>query len=162
MKLMTRKFGAAIAAITTLIGITTDGSAAKVTLDGSGYYELGEKIQYFGGGVKQGGRYGNFGADYYHRANISMQWMTNRSGSRSGNLSFELWAMPYFGATKGIVLMTRPAGPLNGGGFYHEGVWKGHAIFLDEYRFPELNLFEYARKRWQWRDALSFRRDNLL
>lgn len=162
MKAIPRNIMAAAAALITLIAATPQSQATKVTLDGSGYYELGTTVKYYGGGVNQTGRYANLGADYYHKATISMQWITNRTSKKSGSLSFEFWGMPYYGATKGIVLMTRSADPLKGGSYYFEKAWKGYAIFLDEYRFPELNLWEYTRRGWKFRDALSFRRDNLL
>lgn len=162
MKSIIRNLTAATAALVTLFAAAPESQATKVTLDGAGYYDLGTTIKYYGGGVKQSGRYGNLGADYYHKATISMKWITNRTSNRSGDLSFEFWGLPYYGATKGIVLMTRSAGPLNGGAYYFEKAWKGYAIFLDEYRYPELNLWEYTRKGWKWRDALSFRQNNLL
>jgi hypothetical protein len=162
MKSLTRNITAAAAALITLFASTPESHATKVTLDGSGYYELGTTIKFYGGGVKQTGRYRNLGADYYHKATISMQWITNRTTKQSGSLSFEFWGMPYYGATKGIVLMTRSADPLRGGSYYFEKKWKGYAIFLDDYRFPELNLWEYTSKGWQWRDALSFRQNSLL
>ncbi len=162
MKAITRNITAAIAAIFTLVATTPDSQATKVTLDGSGYYDLGREVKFYGGGVKQTGRYRNLGGDYYHKATISMQWITNRSRYVSGDLSFELWAMPFYGATKGIVLMTRSANPIKGGSYYFEKKWRGYAVFLDEYRYPELNLWEYTRKGWKWKDALSFRQNNLL
>ena len=162
MKSITRNIMAATAALLTWFTTTPDSQAAKVTLDGSGFYDLGNTVKYYGGGVKQTGRYRNLGADYYHKATISMQWITNRSSKTSGDLSFELWAMRYYGATKGIVLMTRSADPIRGGSYYFEKEWRGYAIFLDEYRYPELNLWEYTQKGWKWKDALSFRQNNLL
>ena len=161
MKSITRNLTAAAAALVTFMA-SPAGRATDVTLDGSGSYELSSRIKYYGGGVKQSGRYGNLGGDYYHKATIRMRWITNHSGNRSGDLSFEFWGMPYYGATKGIVLMTRSLDPLRGGSYYSNKGREGYAIYLDEYRYPELNLWEYTKKGWKWRDALSFKRQNLL
>ena len=162
MKPIARILTAAVAAILTITGTTGESQAAKVRLDGSGYYEFEPTINYYSNGVRQTGRYGNLGRDYYRKTTYSMRWITNHSGSRSGDLSFEFWGMPYYGADSGIVLMTRGLNPLNGGSYYPKLSRKGYAIYLDEYRFPELNLWEYTRSGWRFRDALSFSRDNLL
>ncbi len=90
-------------------------TAADVRLDGYGFYSLKNRVKYYGRGKPQSGRYKNLGADYYHQAKIGMDFLTNHSNSRSGNLSFELWAMPYYGATSGIILMTRKLSPLGSG-----------------------------------------------
>lgn len=162
MKPIRRILSAATAAFLTIAGTTSESHATKVRLDGSGSYEFGNAIKYFANGTKQTGRYGNLGRDYYHKTTIGMRWITNHGGSRSGDLSFEFWGMPFYGATSGIVLMTQGLKPLNGGSYYSNLYRKSYAIYLDEWRFPELNLWEYTRKGWQFRDALSFRRDNLL
>lgn len=162
MKSITRNFTAAAAALLTLIGAAPQTRASKITLDGSGYYEFLSPAKFYSGGVKQGGRYGNLGSDYYHKTTISMRWITNRSTNRSGNLSFEFWGMPFYGASKGLVLMTRPLNSLGGGGSYTNKTSTGHSISLDEYRFPELNIWEHTNKGWKFRDALSFKQDNLL
>ena len=161
MKSLLTSFVAVVAAL--IVFQPSEARATKVTLDGSGYYELGRKFKFYGGGVKQSGRYRRLGADYYHKAVIGMDWITNRSRSRSGYLSFEFWAMPYYGADKGVVLMTRGLDPLRGGSYYFEKARDGWAIFLDRRRFPEINLWELTGRRgWKFRDALSFRRKNIL
>lgn len=160
-KYFTRTFLSALAA--TALFSTTGAQATNVTLDGTGYYTFNSSVRYYGTGAKQYGRYANLGADYYHNTTISMQWITNRSRKwQSGPLSFEFWGMPFYGANTGIVLMTRSANPLNAGRSYQNRKWSGWAIFLDQYRFPELNLWESTGKGWKFRDALSFRRKNLL
>ncbi len=141
---------------------STDAQAARVTLDGSGYYTFNSSVRYYGTGAKQYGRYRNLGADYYRNTTISMEWITNRSKRNSGPLSFEYWGMPFYGADAGIVLMTRSADPLRSGRFYKNRSWRGWAVFLDEFRFPEFSIWESTRRGWKFRDALSFRRDNLL
>ena len=161
MKTIIRPLVAAIAAFVSLSGITTPAQAAKVTLDGDGYYKVFNPVVYRGG-AKQTGRYGNFGADYYRETTYSMRWINNRSNYRSGSLSFEFWAMPFYGATKGIVLMTRGLDPLKPGATRTNKRCNGYAVYLDEFRFPEINIWEYTRSGWKFRDALSFKRDNLL
>lgn len=140
----------------------SESQAAQVTLDGTGYYTFNSSVRYYGSGAKQYGRYQNLGADYYHNTTISMERITNRSRNRSGALSFEYWGMPFYGANTGIVLMTRSANPLRAKRMYTNRTWRGWAVFLDEYRFPEFNIWESTRRGWVFRDALSFRRDNLL
>ena len=108
--------------------------------------------------VKQSGRKPYLGGGYYHKAEIAMDYITNRSTRRSGDLSFELWAMPYYGATSGVVLMTKGADALGGGGSYTNASPEGYAVLLDRRRFPELNLWEFTRRGWKFRDALSFSR----
>ena len=77
-------------------------------------------------------------------------------------MSFEIWAMPYYGATKGIILMTRHLNPLYANNYYVSKERTGYAISLDAYRFPELNLWEFTRNGWKWRDALTFKRKGYL
>lgn len=162
MKSIHRNIVAAAAAVLTLLGSASISRAVEVVLDGYGYYKLGTKVDYLGTGTDQSGRYANLGADYYHKTVIGVQWITNKSNKNSGELSFEFWGMPYYGATKGIVLMTRSAQPLKAHRYYNDPEWTGWGIFLDEWRFPELNLWEYTKKGWKWRDALSFKKGNLL
>lgn len=130
--------------------------AADVALEGSGYYELGSRVGYYRYGTAQSGRYSNFGAGYYRSGEIGMEEVTNFSSSRSGSLSFELWALSYYGATTGSVLMTQQLNPLWGGYSQFDVAGFGRARSLNRYRYPELNLFEYTRYGWKWRDALSF------
>ena len=132
--------------------------AARVSLDGYGTYRLSNFERYFPRGVAQGGRYRNLGADYYRNSRIRVDAITNRSGFRSGPLSFELWAMPFFGANSGTVLMTSNAGRL--GGFHLQSPVNryGRAVSLNRRGFPELNLWEYTYRKWRFRDAISFSR----
>ncbi len=157
MKIINRNITAALAAMFTMIGIAQESRAANLTLDGDGMYKLATKVNFSPSGGPQSGRYTNFGADYYHRATIGIQWITNRSGGASGQMSFEFWAMPFYGATSGVVLMTKGVKPLQGGGFYNSAQADGYAIYLDRYRFPEINLWEYTRFGWKHRDYLTFK-----
>jgi hypothetical protein len=162
MKSISQSLAALAAVALILIGSAPETQAAKVTLDGSGFYNLRPQVKYFNRGVRQTGRYRNLGGDYYHRGTIGMDWITNNSKFRSGSLSFELWAMPYYGATSGIILMTKRINPLYGTYYYISKKAYGYAISLDAYRFPELNLWEFTRTGWQWRDALTFKRKGYL
>jgi len=130
--------------------------AADVTLEGFGYYELGSRASYYRYGTAQRGRYSNLGAGYYSTSEIGMEEVANHSISRSGSLSFELWALSYYGATSGTVLMTQQLGPVWGGYSYLDVSSFGRALSLNRYRYPELNLYEYTRYGWRWRDALPF------
>lgn len=152
----------AAAVIMTMAGSVSESQAADVKLDGSGYYELGSYDVFSSGGKEQSGRYRNLGRDYYHKIEYGIDFITNYSFSSSGSLSYEFWAMPFYGATSGVVLMTRGLGGLSDGESY-EGVWKyGFAISLDRSRYPEQSLWERTRTGWKFRDALSFSRKTIL
>ena len=161
MKSLTMKFTAAAAAVLTMIG-TPETRATDVTMDGSGFYQLGTGVHFYRGGAFQSGRYNNLGRDYYHRATIGMRWITNHSPYPSGDLSFEFWGMPYYGANHGIVLMTRSLVPLGSLSYFLSKTKDGYAVFLGSYRFPELDLWEYTRNGWRFRDAVTFRHKDLL
>ncbi len=133
-----------------------DANATDLTLDGYGYYSLGSRVSYRSSGASQSGRYRNLGADYYHNAEIGMDAITSRSSNRSGDMSFELWAMRYYDSTSGIVLMTRGVGYLRGYYSYRNIYRSGQAVSLDSYRYPETNLWEFTVNGWKFRDALKF------
>jgi hypothetical protein len=134
-----------------------EAKAADLRLEGYGYFEVANYVRYYAKPPSQGGRFNKFrGGDYYHRAEIGMDFLSNRSNSRSGELSFEFWAMPFFGATKGIILMTEGLSPIRANRNYRNLTGEGYAISLDERRFPELNLWEFTRRGWKFRDALTF------
>lgn len=161
--MMKTSLSLAIAAATILATFSSPkAEAVKVTLDGTGHYRFTSQVRYYTG-VKQSGRYKRLGADYYRKTVIGMRWVTNNSRRASRPLSIELWGMPFYGAESGIVLMTKDAGKLRAFQSYRGRKWQGWSIFLDEYRFPEINIWEAKKRRgWSFRDALSFRRDNLL
>jgi hypothetical protein len=94
------------AAVFALFGTTPEATSADLALKGYGTYDLGTSESYFPSGTRQGGRYRNLGADYYRSAEIEVDAVRNYSRSRSGNMSFELWVMPYYGADSGLVIMT--------------------------------------------------------
>ncbi len=132
--------------------------ATKVTLDGYGSYLMGSKVTYYRSAPKQSGRYNSLGKDYYHSISYTMDFITNRSNSKSGSLSYEFWAMPFYGADSGIILMTRNLKPMAGGLSVKYLTKTGLGVFLDTQRFPEMNLWEFTSKGWKFRDALSFPR----
>jgi hypothetical protein len=159
MKSLITLLSSSALAMVALIATASETEAAKVTLDGYGSYSLSKTVSYYGGGgPTQSGRYRKLGSDYYKTAVIRMDFVTNRSSSRSGDLSFELWAMPYYGATSGVILMTEALSPQAGDSSRRNVAKEGKAISLDARRFPEFNLFEYTRKGWISRDYLSFSR----
>lgn len=145
-----------------LISIVPAAQAANITLDGYGFYKLAYADSYLRGGAKQTGRYRNLGADYYRKAEIGMNYASNNSSTRSGDLSFELWALPYYGATSGPILMTSGLRSLKGGQFYRNLRSRGLAISLDEYQFPDLSIWEYTFSGWVFRDSLTFSYKDLL
>jgi hypothetical protein len=155
MKTIASTVAAAVMICTAMFQSFT-ANAADVALEGYGYYELGSRANYYRYGTTQSGRYSNFGAGYYRNGEIGVDEVANNSSSRSGSLSFELWALSYYGATRGTVLMTRVFDPLWGGYSYTDVASFGQARSLNRYRYPELNLYEYTRYGWKWRDALSF------
>ncbi|NJR42656.1 MAG: hypothetical protein HC767_08280 [Akkermansiaceae bacterium] len=142
---------------------TTEVRATNLTLEGSGYYDIDRKSFYIGrGGAAQSGRYRSLGSDYYRETAIGMDEISNNSRSRSGTMSFEFWGLDFFGANGGFVLMTSRVKSLKGKRFY-DGVDRiGDSVFLDEFRYPELNLYELTRSGWRYRDSLSFSEDSLL
>ncbi len=131
----------------------------NITLEGSGFYDLERRVKFAGGrGKRQSGRYRYLGRDFYREATIGMDLVSNNTSVQSGSLSFEFWAMDFFGADTGIVLMTRGLDSLDGFDAYEELERDGNAIFLDERRFPEISVWEFTFDGWEFNDALSFSR----
>lgn len=154
-----KKIAQKITAILTVAGLfsfaPTESQAADLALEGGGSYVLGDTYRYYGKGKKQSGRYRNLGSYYYQTARISMDRVTNYSGYRSGAMSFELWATDYYDATSGIAVMTTGLNRLKANRFYNGVSRGGFGLYLDDYYYPQLNLFEYVGS-WQWRDVLVF------
>lgn len=140
----------------------SESRASTIQLDGFGYYKLSTKVKYRGDPPSQGGRYSSLGSDYYHNTTYQMDFITNSSKGKSGSLSYEFWGLPYYGSTKGIVLMTRGLKQMNGKSSIPNLEKSGAGIYLDRRRFPEMNIWEYTNKGWQFRDALSFTRKDWL
>lgn len=141
------------------IAAAPSAKATNVTVDGSARVTFGGAVNYYEQGIKQGGRYKNLGADNYRKATFNVDYVTNRSKKTSGALSIELWAMPYKGATSGLILMTKGLEPMEGKQVYRKVLGYGYAIYLNRKRVPEFNLWEYTGKGkgkgWKFRDALT-------
>ena len=157
MKLLPPDSSALIAVMMISLGTGPAARSSNVTIDGSGFTDLNSSVRYFGGEVKQSGRFTSLGINHYRKAEFGVKWISNRSPHRTGNLGIELWAMPYYGADQGVVLMSRAVEPLAGAAYYFREEWKGFAILLRQKRFPEINLWEHTRKGWKWPDKLSLK-----
>lgn len=136
--------------------------AADIALDGPAYFSLSKKARHYSGGAGQGGRYLNLGRGHYRRANLGIGAVDNYSPYESGDLSFEFWALPFYGATKGVILMTTDLGWLEGDQSFVDVEMTGFAISLNRKRFPEMNIWEYTYKGWAFRDAFAFARRSRL
>lgn len=159
MKSKIQQLTAAAVTLCTFAASAPKAEAADITLDGYGYYSRSNYERFYGnGGKTQSGRVRYLQSDYYRKTEIGIDFLTNRSNSKSGSLSFEFWALPYYGATRGIVLMSLGTSPLNGGTSKRNFHGDGFAVSLDASKYPELNIWEYTRNGWKFRDALSFTR----
>ena len=152
----------ATVALSALFAIAPTAKAARITLDGYANYQLSNYERYYSRGRNQQGRYRNLGADYYRNSNTRIDAITNRSRNKSGSLSFEFWAMPFYGANSGTVLTTSGTGRISGFKSRNRVSKRGSAISLNRYAFPEINIWEYTRRGWRFRDAVSFSRRDLL
>jgi hypothetical protein len=164
MKSIIQQSIAFAAVLFTVAGSIPESQAANVRLKGSGYYRLGSEYVFSGrNGKQQSGRYSYLGSDYYHKIEYGIDYVTNTSSYKSGSLSYEFWALPFYGATSGIILMTRGLSPLSSGQRYVNLYKYGWGISLNLYRFPEQNIWEYiGRDAWRFRDSLAFSRKTLL
>ncbi len=158
MKSLISKLVAPTISLFAAVAMVQESRATNVTLDGFGSYALGTKVTFYGSAPAQSGRYKSLGTDYYHKVSYTMDYITNRSNSKSGSLSYEFWALPFYGSTSGIILMTRSLKPMAGGLSVKYLTKTGLGVFLDVRRFPEMNLWEYTSKGWKFRNALSFPR----
>ncbi len=146
-----------VIAVATVAASTSLSSALPVvSLDGSGAYSLSDSDFRDSGRSLQSGRYRNLGRAYYHAASYDMDEINNNTNIRSGSLSFEFWGLRYYQAVRGPILMTYGLSPLGRGNFYQNAFAEGFAVSLGRFAYPELNLVEYTRRGWKWRDALSF------
>jgi hypothetical protein len=161
LKSMTR-FLTAAAAVIAISAPVPVAKAADIALDGPAYFSVAKKARYYSGGAWQGGRYLNLGRGYYRRADLGIGAVDNYSPYESGDLSFEFWAMPFYGATKGVILMTTDIGWLEGDQSFVDLEMTGSARFLNRKRFPEMNLWEYTYYGWEFRDAFAFARRSRL
>jgi hypothetical protein len=146
------------AALALCLAATTvsQAMATDVTLEGYGSYKLAKRDYYYPDSPIQRGRYEDLGSDYYRKAAIKMDYVSNASRFSSGDLSFELWAMRYYDATTGTVLMTRGLNYVKAKRSIRNARGEGYAISLKERLFPELDLYEYTNDGWINRDHLTF------
>jgi len=162
MKSIIPRLTTAIFALFTAVITIPEAHATKLRLSGSGYYNLDSRESYFKAGRPQSGRYDNLGEGYYRNAEIGMDRVVNRSTYRSGSMSFELWAMKYYGADSGLVLMTYGLDPLKAGFQYSNVSAFGKAVSLNKLKYPEFELYEYTNQGWVRRDLLKFSSKTLL
>ncbi len=157
MRSLVQKFTTTAILLTAAATTLAESQAAKIRLDGYGYYANKANVNYFSNPPPgQSGRYSSLGADYYHKLSYQMDFITNHSNKKSGSLSYEFWAMPYYQATTGIVVMTRGLKQFKAYQSVLNLKRSGLAVSLDRKRFPEMNIWEYTNKGWKFRDALSF------
>ena len=158
MKTAKVRFGFAYLAMVSMFGGLSGAKAADLSLRGFGSVNESRYEGYSYYGATQSGRYRNLGEGYYRRTRISVDGIRNYSYGRSGSLSLELWAMPFYGASSGNVLMTNHAGSVYGRATKWGVARTGNKVSLDEIAFPELNLWEYTRYGWSFRDNILFSR----
>jgi hypothetical protein len=159
MKTAKVRYGIAFMAMVSMFGGVSVAKAADLDLRGYGSVSESPYESYSGYGAAQGGRYRNLGAGYYRRTTIGVDAIRNYSSFSSGSISFELWAMPYYGATSGTVLMTTNAGTVFGRSTKWNVYRSGNKMAYDGYAFPELNIWEYTRRGWGFRDNIAFTRN---
>lgn len=157
LKPMIRLFTAA-AAVLAISAPAPMAKAADIVLDGPAFFSLAKKARYYSLGAGQGGRYYNLGRGYYRRADLGIGAVDNYSPYESGDLSFEFWAMPFYGATKGLILMTTDIGWLEGDQSFVNLEMTGSALSPKRRAFPEMNIWEYTYYGWSFRDAFTFTR----
>lgn len=157
MKNIITKFTTAAAILFTAASTLPEAQATNVTIDGGGFYSVRNIEGYHGNGVTQSGRYTNLGSGYYHNTNYGMDFLTNHSSYTSGSMSFEFWAMPYYKATTGIILMTRYVDPLTAYTSNPNISRFGSGVALNANRFPEIDLWELTSSvGWKFRSAFRF------
>ena len=159
MKTAKVRFGIALVAMVSMFGGSSVAKAADLALRGYGSVSESAYEGYSYSGAAQNGRYQNLGAGYYRRTTIGVDGIRNFSNSSSGSISFELWAMPYYGATSGTVLMTTNAGTVSRLSTKWNVYRTGNKLSYDGYAFPELNIWEYTSRGWRFRDNITFSRD---
>lgn len=156
MKTANVRFGIAFVAVVSMFGGISGAQAADLELRGYGSVSESPYETYSRYGATQEGRYRNLGAGYYRRTTIGVDGIRNYSSTGSGSVSFELWAMPYYGATSGAVLMTTNAGTVNRLSTKWNVYRTGNKMSYDGYAFPELNIWESTRSGWGFRDNITF------
>ncbi len=159
MKTVKVSFGIALVTMVSMFGGTSVAKAADLALQGFGSVNESSFEGYAGFGAAQNGRYRNLGAGYYRRTTIGVDSVRNFSNYNSGSISFELWAMPFYGATSGTVLMTTNAGTVSWLSTKWNVYRTGNKMSYDGFAFPELNIWEFTRRGWGFRDNITFSRN---
>jgi hypothetical protein len=158
MKTVKVRLGIALVAVVSMFGGNSVAKAADLELRGLGSVNESAFEGYAFSGARQDGRYRNLGAGYYRRTTIGADGIRNHSNLSSGTVSFELWAMPYYGATSGTVLMTTNAGTYQRLSTRWNVFRTGNKMSYDGFAFPELNIWEFTRSGWGFRDNITFSR----
>jgi hypothetical protein len=156
MKTVRIRCGVAFVAMVSMFGGISVAKGADLEMRGYGSVSESPYESYSSRGAAQSGRYRNLGSGYYRRTTIGVDAIQNYSSFRSGSISFELWAMPYYGATSGTVLMTTNAGDVSRFSTKRNVYRTGNKLSYDGYAFPELNIWEYTRSGWGFRDNITF------
>lgn len=120
--------------------------AAKFKLDG-GFVTLGEdKVIRL---TQASGRYPNLGRNYYRTATIGCTAVRNTSATgRSGQLSLEYWALPFFTSKTGTPLMSALLPPINGGKRLNNVSKVGPAAYYNADGYVQMRLYEFSAGKW--------------
>jgi hypothetical protein len=159
MKTLKVRFGIALMAMASTFASTSGAKAADLELRGYASVNESRFESYSGFGAVQNGRYSNLGAGYYRRTTVGVDGIRNYSSFNSGSISMELWAMPYYGATSGTVLMTTNAGTVFRRSTKLNVYRTGNKMAYDGFAFPEVNIWEFTRSGWGFRDNIAFTRN---
>lgn len=157
----TLKLTAAMAAMAFTLAAPS-AEAAKIRFEGPASYDLATRVKYRAKAPAQSGRYRTLGRGYYHAGTIGMRWIDNRSAKISGPLSFEFWALRFVGANSGPILSTSAVKRISGFDSFYDVRKSSYTLYIDRFRFPDINIWERRDGRWNFRDAFTFRfRDHL-
>ena len=74
MKLLSPDSSALIAVMMISLGTGPAARSTNVTIDGSGFTDLNSSVRYFGGEVKQSGRFTSLGINHYSKAEFGVKW----------------------------------------------------------------------------------------
>jgi hypothetical protein len=120
--------------------------AAKFKIDG-GFVTLGEdKVIRLS---QASGRYSNLGKNYYRTATIGCTAVRNISASgRSGQLSLEYWALPFFTSKTGTPLMSALLPSIKGGKKLSNVSKVGPAAYYNADGYIQLRLYEFSAGKW--------------
>lgn len=120
--------------------------AAKLKMDG-GFVTLGvDKAIRF---TQQSGRYPDLGKNYYRTATIGCTAIRNTStAGRSGQLSLEYWALPYYTSKTGTPLMSVLLPSIKGGKRINNVNEIGPAAYYNAEGYVQLRLYEYTSGKW--------------